>query len=59
MSGQSTLTFACISLKKMVESKEIVAEKFSLKENPTNVFTKSLPRSRFKYCLDLINIAEE
>ena len=26
-------------------------------DNPTDVFTKSLPRSKFKHCLDLINFS--
>ncbi|AES69120.2 Ty1/Copia-like polyprotein/retrotransposon [Medicago truncatula] len=33
----------------MIESKEIVVEKVASEENPANVFTKSLPRSRFKH----------
>ena len=43
----------------MIESKEIVVEKVASEENPADVFTKSLPRSRFKHCLDLIKFVEE
>jgi len=43
----------------MIESKEIVVEKVASEENPTDVFTKSLPRLRFKHCLDLIKFVEE
>ncbi|MCH99034.1 aspartyl-tRNA synthetase, partial [Trifolium medium] len=43
----------------MVESKEIMVEKVASEENPANMNTKSLPRARFKYCLDLINFFEE
>jgi len=43
----------------MIESKEIVVEKVALEENLADVFTKSLPRSRFKHCLDLIKFVEE
>ncbi|KAK2414734.1 secreted RxLR effector protein [Trifolium repens] len=43
----------------MIESKEIIVEKVASEENPADMFTKSLPRSRFKHCLDLINFIEE
>ena len=43
----------------MIETKEIVVEKVASEENPADVFTKSLPRSRFKHCLDLIKFVEE
>jgi hypothetical protein len=43
----------------MIERKEIVVEKVAFKENPADMLTKSLPRSRFKHCLDLINFVEE
>jgi len=43
----------------MIESKENVVEKVASEENPVDVFTKSLPRSRFKHCLDLIKFVEE
>ena len=43
----------------MIESKEIMVEKVASEENPADVFTKSLPRSRFKHCLDLIKFVEE
>lgn len=43
----------------MIEFKEIVVEKIALEENLADVFTKSFPRSTFKYFLDLINFVEE
>jgi len=43
----------------IIESKEIVVEKVASEDNLTDVFTKSLPRSRFKHCLDLIKFVEE
>ena len=43
----------------MIESKEIVVEKVASEENPANVFTKSLPRSRFKHFLNLVKFVEE
>ncbi|CAJ2651441.1 unnamed protein product [Trifolium pratense] len=42
----------------MIETKEIIVEKVASEENPADMFTKSLPRSRFKHCLDLINFEE-
>jgi len=46
-------------LRDMIESKKIMVEKVASEENPTDVFTKSLPRSRFKHFLDLIKFVEE
>ncbi|PNX96907.1 putative copia-type protein, partial [Trifolium pratense] len=43
----------------MIETKQIIVEKVALEENPTNMFPKSLPRAKFKHCLDLINFVEE
>jgi hypothetical protein len=43
----------------MIESKEIIVEKVASGENPADMFTKLLPRSRFKHCLDFINFVEE
>jgi len=42
-----------------VASKEIVVEKVVLEENLTDVFSKSLSRSRFNHCLNLIKFVEE
>jgi len=42
----------------MIETKEIMVEKMASEENPADMFTKSLSRSRFKHCLDLINFIE-
>ncbi|MCI97018.1 aspartyl-tRNA synthetase, partial [Trifolium medium] len=39
----------------MIETKEIMVEKVTSEENPEDMFTKSLPRAKFKHCLDLIN----
>ncbi|WJX16947.1 hypothetical protein P8452_06919 [Trifolium repens] len=43
----------------MIETKEIIVEKVASEVNPADMFTKSLPRSRFKHCLDLIDFVEE
>ena len=43
----------------MIETKEIMVEKIATEENPADMFTKSLPRVKFKHCLDLINFVEE
>ena len=43
----------------MIETKEIMVEKVASEENPADMFTKSLPRAKFKHCLDLINFVEE
>ncbi|WJX42094.1 hypothetical protein P8452_29365 [Trifolium repens] len=43
----------------MIETKEIMVEKIATEENPADMFTKSLPRAKFKHCLDLINFVEE
>ena len=42
----------------MIETKEIMVEKVTSEENPADMSTKSLPRSRVKHCLDLINFIE-
>jgi len=41
-----------------VDFKEIVVEKIALKDNLMDVVIKSLPRSRFNYCLDMVNFVE-
>jgi len=43
----------------MVYSKEIMVEKVASEENPEDIFIKSLLRSRFKNCLNLINLFEK
>ncbi|CAJ2640159.1 unnamed protein product [Trifolium pratense] len=43
----------------MIETKEIMVQKIASEENPADMFTKSLPRAKFKHCLDLINFVEE
>ncbi|GAU50946.1 hypothetical protein TSUD_411390 [Trifolium subterraneum] len=42
----------------MIETKEIIVEKVASEENPADMFTKSLPRVKFKHCLELINFEE-
>ena len=42
----------------MIETKKIMVDKVASEENPADMFSKSLPRSRFKHCLDLINFIE-
>jgi hypothetical protein len=46
-------------IRDMIELKEIVVEKVASEENPAYVFTKSLPRSKFKRFLHLIKFVEE
>lgn len=46
-------------IRDVLESKEIMVQKVALEDNSTDVFTKSLPRSRFKYCLNSINLFED
>ena len=58
MKEQNTLT-SFHFVRDMIEKKEIMMEKVASEENPPDIFTKSLPRSRFKHCLDLINFIEE
>ncbi|MCI13576.1 aspartyl-tRNA synthetase, partial [Trifolium medium] len=43
----------------VIETKEIMVEKMASEENSADMFTKSLPRSKFKHCFDLINFDEE
>lgn len=43
----------------MIELKDIMVEKVALEDKMTNVFAKSLTRSRFKHYLDLFNFVEE
>ncbi|MCI56253.1 copia protein, partial [Trifolium medium] len=43
----------------MIETKEIMVKKVASEENPADMFTKSLPRAKFKHCLDLFNFVEE
>lgn len=45
-------------IRDMIESKKIAMEKIVLEDNQTNIFIKSLSKSSFKYCLDLINFVE-
>lgn len=46
-------------IKYMIELEEIMVDKVASEENPTVVFTKSLPKSRFKQCLNSINFVED
>ncbi|GAU19603.1 hypothetical protein TSUD_304150 [Trifolium subterraneum] len=41
-----------------IETKEIIVEKVASEENSADMFTKSIPRAKFKHCLDLINFEE-
>jgi len=58
MRGKSTFIHMHF-VRDVIEPKEIVMEKVASEENSTIVFTKSLPRSRCKHCLELINFVEE
>ena len=37
----------------------IVVEKIQTEENPSDMFTKAVPRAKFKHCLDLVRIEEK
>ena len=40
----------------VIESKIVGVEKVSTEDNPFDMMTKSLPRSKFRHCLNLINM---
>lgn len=46
-------------IRDMIESMKTIVEKIASEDNLAEVFTISLPRSRFKHWLDLINFVEE
>lgn len=46
-------------IRDVIEFKEIAGKKITSKDNSMDVFSKSLPRSRFKYFLDLYNFFEK
>ena len=37
--------------------KKIEVKKVGTADNPADMFTKPVPHSKFKYCLDLLNIS--
>ena len=45
-------------IRNVLESNEVWIEKIASKDNLADMFTKSLPRVKFKHCLDLVNIFE-
>jgi len=44
-------------IKDVVEFEEVKIVKIASEDNLAYLFTKSLPRSKFKHCLDLINLS--
>ena len=36
--------------------KWVKVKKVDTRENPTDMFTKAVPRSKFMHCLDLLNV---
>lgn len=42
-------------MRHVIKYGEVRINKIALEENPTDVFTKSLSRSRFRRCLELVN----
>ena len=45
-------------IREMIEDKEIQVMKIGTEDSPTDMLTKSLPRVKFKHCLDLINFSK-
>jgi hypothetical protein len=45
-------------IREMIEDKEIQVLKVGTENNPADMLTKSLPRVKFKHCLDLINFCK-
>ncbi|KAL0686869.1 hypothetical protein Bca4012_086546 [Brassica carinata] len=39
------------------DEKRIEVKKVGTADNPADMFTKSVPHSKFKHCLDLLNIS--
>ena len=37
----------------------IVVERIQTEENPSDMLTKAVPRTKFKHCLDLVGIEEK
>lgn len=45
-------------IRDVVESREIKLEKISTKDNPTDMATKVLPLTKFKHCMNLVQLVE-
>ena len=45
-------------IRDVIESKKVKVEKVSTKENPADMFTKSLSSVKFKHCLNFINFED-
>ena len=45
-------------IRETVASGSILVEKISTEENPVDMITKSLPSSKFNYCLELIGVLD-
>ena len=46
-------------IRDIIEAERVVVKKVSTEDNPADMFTKSLPRAKFKHCLDLINFVDD
>ena len=46
-------------VKDVVLKGSIVVEKIQIKENPSDMLTKAVPRTKFKHCFDLVGIEEK
>nr|KYP64654.1 Retrovirus-related Pol polyprotein from transposon TNT 1-94 [Cajanus cajan] len=44
-------------IRDMIETRKIQVLKIATEDNPVDMLTKSLPRAKFKHCLDLINFS--
>nr|KYP72642.1 Retrovirus-related Pol polyprotein from transposon TNT 1-94 [Cajanus cajan] len=44
-------------IRDMIETRKIQVLKIATEDNPADMLTKSLPRAKFKHCLDLINFS--
>ena len=44
-------------IRDVIESKKVQVQKIATEDNPADMMTKSLPGSKFKHCLDLINFS--
>lgn len=48
-----------LHIRDTISKGEVKLEKISTEDNPADMFTKSLPQTKFKHCLSLINVVEQ
>ncbi|GJX69512.1 retrotransposon protein, putative, ty1-copia subclass [Tanacetum coccineum] len=46
----------CYFIREIIESKEIEVAKIGTKDNAADVFTKVVPGSKFKYCMEILGV---